>query len=143
MSANYPGKIIALWTVFLLGTVFHTQLALMPIFHGISVAQSHTHEFIDLSSILWLMLGFFLLPMMAIIATAFNNSRRYRVFHFGLTLLYSVMNLLHLVLDLFVSVPNYQIALMGFLLLVGILLNIVSFQWMQSPSHRHRVVKMS
>ena len=36
---NYREKIIALWTVFLLGTLFHTQLALIPLFHGIDVAM--------------------------------------------------------------------------------------------------------
>ena len=41
---DYQVKIIALWTVFLLGTVFHTQLALMPLFHGLDVAiVGHQH----------------------------------------------------------------------------------------------------
>ena len=69
--------------------------------------------------------------MIAIVATAFNDSKRYRVIHFGLSIFYSVMNLLHLVADILVKVPGYQIVLMVFLLIVGILLNIVSFQWMQ------------
>ena len=30
-------KIITLWGVFLLGLLFHTQLALMPLFHGLPV----------------------------------------------------------------------------------------------------------
>jgi hypothetical protein len=37
---NYRGKIIALWTVFLLGKLFHTQLGLMPLFHGLNVVES-------------------------------------------------------------------------------------------------------
>jgi hypothetical protein len=32
-TAKYPEKIAALWTTFLLGTLFHTQLGLMPLFH--------------------------------------------------------------------------------------------------------------
>ncbi len=131
MKINSQEKIIALWTVFLLGTLFHTQLALMPLFHGLSVAESHTHEFLDLSYILWFMLGFFMVSMIAIVATAFNDSKRYRVIHFCLSIFYSVMNLLHLVADILVKVAGYQIVLMVFLLIVGILLNIVSFQWMQ------------
>ncbi|MGK7876328.1 MAG: hypothetical protein AB4426_24440 [Xenococcaceae cyanobacterium] len=130
-TVNYQGKIIALWTVFLLGMLFHTQLALMPLFHGLSVAESHTHEFMDLSSIMWFMLGVFTLPMIAIVATAFYHSKSYRVFHFGLTVFYTVTNFLHFILDVFVDVPSYQLFLMAFLFVIGILLNIVSFQWMR------------
>ena len=46
---NLQGKIIVLWATFLLGMLFHTQLALMPLFHGIDVTQSHTHEYLELS----------------------------------------------------------------------------------------------
>ena len=134
ISVNYQQKIIALWTVFLLGTLFHTQIALMPLFHGESVAESHTHEFLPLYYIFWLMMVFFILPMLAIIATAFINSKRYRTFHFGLTLFYSVNNLLHFLSDVLVKVPGYQLLLMAFLFLVGLLLNIVSFQWMRKPN---------
>jgi len=135
---NYPEKIIALWTVFLLGTLFHTQLALIPLFHGIDVAiMSHHHQetatIAEITPILWGMLLFFILPMLAIIAIAFYRFKRWRVFHFGFTLLYSVLNLAHLVADLVVDpIAWYQIALMLLLFLVGILLNIVSYQWVKS-----------
>ncbi len=98
MSANHPERINALWTVFLLGTLFHTDLGLMPLFHGQSVALSDAHG--TASGILWLMLAFFTLPMIAIIATTFTHSKQYRVIHFGLTILYSVLNFLHVTLDL-------------------------------------------
>lgn len=130
---NYRERIIALWTAFLLGTLFHTQLGLMPLFHGLSVAESQpASKLSDISVIMWLMLGFFVLPMLAIIATTFNDSKRYRVFHFALTIFYSVMNLLHVVADLFVQpLLWYQITLMIILFLIGLILNIVSFQWMK------------
>lgn len=133
MAINYQEKIIALWTTFLLGTVFHTQLGLMPLFHGLTVTESQpATKLHDISGIMWLMLGFFVLPIIAIIATAFTDAKRYRVIHFGLTLFYSVMNLLHVILDLFVQpILWYQIALMVLLFLIGLLLNIVAFQWMQ------------
>lgn len=145
-ALNYQEKIIVLWTVFLLGTLFHTQLGLMPLFHGISVAGTHTHDgatdIANLAYIFWLMLGFFLLPMLAIIATAFYDSKRYRIVHFGLTVFYTIMNFLHVVLDLFVDpIAWYQIFLMVFVFLVGILLNVVSFQWMQSRSSRRELAK--
>ncbi|MBE9169581.1 hypothetical protein IQ238_19300 [Pleurocapsales cyanobacterium LEGE 06147] len=147
-ALNYQEKIIILWTIFLLGTLFHTQLGLMPLFHGISVAGTHAHDratdtdIANIAYIFWLMLGFFLLPMIAIIATTFYESRRYRVVHFGLTVFYTIINFLHIVLDLFVDpIAWYQIFLMVFVFLVGILLNIISFQWMQSRSSRIKLTK--
>ena len=130
MSVNYQGKIIALWNTFLLGTIFHTDLGLMPLFHGQSVAHSHDTE--EIAWIFWLMLAFFVLPMFAMIATAFTDSKPYRVIHFGLTVVYSVLNLLHVIFDLLVTpIIWYQITLMIILLIIGLLLNLVSFQWMQ------------
>jgi hypothetical protein len=137
-SINYREKIIALWTVFLLGTLFHTQLALMPLFHGIDVAiMAHHHQesatIAEITPILWGMLLFFMLPMLAIVTTAFYKSKRYRAFHFGLTLIYSVLNLIHLFADLTVEpIAWYQIVLMLLLLVIGVLLNIVSYQWLKS-----------
>jgi len=132
---NYREKIIALWTVFLLGTLFHTQLALIPLFHGIDVAiMSHHHQetatMAEIQSILWGMLLFFMLPMLAIVATAFYKSRNFRAFHFGLTVVYSALNLIHLVADLLVdSIFWYQIVLMLLLLFFVIILNVFFYQW--------------
>lgn len=137
---RYPEKIIILWIVFLLGTVFHTQLGLMPLFHGQSVATD-IHGDANIEYIFWLMLGFFALPMVAIVATAFTRSRQYRVIHFGLTVFYSVMNFLHVVLDLGVRpIAWYQIALMVILFGIGLLLNLVSWQWMQERSYRQKSI---
>lgn len=59
MAINYRERIITLWAVFLLGTLFHTQLGLMPLFHGLSVIESQKATTInDISGIMWLMLGF-------------------------------------------------------------------------------------
>ncbi len=135
---NYREKIIALWTVFLLGTLFHTQLALMPLFHGIDVGMMrHIHQetatMAEIQPILWGMLFFFTLPILAIVATAFYNFKRYREFHFGLTLVYTVLNFVHLFADLIVApIFWYQIVLMLLLFFMGILLNIVSYQWVGS-----------
>ena len=144
-SLNYREQIIALWMVFLFGTVFHTQLALMPIFHGIDVAiMGHHHQetasMAEIAPILWGMLLFFTLPMLAIVATAFYEFKSYRVFHFSLTLVYTVLNFLHAIADLLViPIVWYQIVLMILLFLVGILLNIVAYQWMELGSRRKKV----
>lgn len=137
MTIYHRGKIIGLWTVFLLGTLFHTQLGLMPLFHNLSVATSEAHELGNISWILWSMLGFFLIPLIAIVITLFTDSKRYRNIHFGITIFYSIMNFFHVVADLLVQpVLGYQITLMIALFLIGLLLNWVAFQWMQARSHR-------
>jgi succinate-acetate transporter protein len=130
MSGNYLQKISALWTSFLLGTLFHTDLGLMPLFHDMKVEHSHATG--DLNAIFGFMLVFFALPMLAIIAPTFTDAKPYRTFHFGLTIAYSVMNLGHLIADIAVKAPWYQLVLMALLLSIGLLLNLVSFQWLKS-----------
>lgn len=58
MAIKLPEKIIILWIVFLLGLLFHTQLGLMPLFHGLSVADSQAKSMAEIAPILWLMLVF-------------------------------------------------------------------------------------
>lgn len=136
LAKSHAAKAIVLWIVFLLGTLFHTQLALMPLFHGLSVAESHTHEFLSLDVLFWLMLVFFLVPLLAILVALFEPSQRYRTVHFGLTLVYTVLNFAHLLADIAIRVPSYQIFLMAFLLFVGLILNIVVYQWMRDGAPR-------
>ncbi len=130
MSKSYAAKINALWTTFLLGTLFHTDLGLMPLFHELEVEHSHAGG--NLDAIFGFMLCFFLLPMFAIIASTFTQAKSYRRFHFGLTIVYSILNLGHLIADILVAAPWYQLVLMTVLLLIGLLLNLVSFYWLKS-----------
>ncbi|PZU96826.1 MAG: hypothetical protein DCF32_21365 [Leptolyngbya sp.] len=134
---SFAVKIIALWTVFLLGTVFHTQLALIPLFHGLSVLAPHGQvatDISEISNVLWLMLAFFIIPLIAITSTCLFNSRRYRAGHFWVTVVYSLLNLAHLVIDLTIPpIAWYQIALMAFLFLIGLVLNLVAYQWVKAP----------
>jgi glucan phosphoethanolaminetransferase (alkaline phosphatase superfamily) len=142
MTMKYPEKIIVLWIAFLLGLLFHTQLGLMPLFHGLSVAESSAKSMTEIAPILWLMLLFFVLPMCAIIATAFTATKQYRRIHFGLTLLYSVLNFCHLAADLLLEHTIwYQNVLMMILFAIGLLLNWVSFQWMRKSS-QHRLLRI-
>ena len=123
-------QIIALWTVFLFGTVFHTQLALMPTLYGENVAMARYEGKTPISH-LWAMLGFFIIPMVMIVATALNASPLYRLIHFGVTVFYTVMNFLHVALDLRVEpIEWYQITLVSILFVVGVILNVVASQWM-------------
>jgi hypothetical protein len=137
MSNSYPAKINALWTSFLLGMLFHTDLALMPLFHGLAVQHSHVGG--NLHNVFGFMLVFFTLPMLAIIASTFTHAKSYRSFHFALTIVYSFLNLGHLIADVTVGAPWYQIVLMVLLLLIGLLLNLVSFQWLKSKATRQSI----
>jgi hypothetical protein len=128
---QYQLRIIALWTAFLLGLIFHTDLGLMPLFHGVDVASSHGHDTFPLSIIFWLMLLFFAIPMMAIALTPFLHHHRGNQLNFGLTVIYSILNLIHFGMDVLVKAPSYQLALMGMLVLIGFALNRVTFQWLK------------
>lgn len=132
MAIPLQDQIIALWAVFLFGMVFHSQLAMMPLLYGESIAIEHYGGKTPISH-LWLMLGFFAIPMIAIAGTIFFTSPLYRMAHFGLTLIYSVLNFAHGAMDLTVRpIEWYQIVLMVIVFINGILLNIVAFQWLQS-----------
>jgi hypothetical protein len=133
ITLSLQSQIIALWTVFLFGTVFHTQLALMPLLYGSDVAIPRYHGKTPVSH-LWGMLGFFILPMVMILLTALNASPIYRIAHFGISLFYTVMNFLHVALDLRVKpIEWYQIALVSVLFVVGLVLNVLAYQWMVQP----------
>ncbi|MBF2097287.1 MAG: hypothetical protein IGQ88_02780 [Gloeomargaritaceae cyanobacterium C42_A2020_066] len=119
-----------LWILFLLGLLFHVQLGLMPLFHGLDVTVSPAENLAAIGGIIWLMLAFFLLPLVAILGTAFTTALPYRLLHFGFTILYSVLNFFHLLADIFETpVLGYQITLMGFLFAIGLWLNVVSWRW--------------
>jgi hypothetical protein len=142
MPISHPHKIITLWAVFLLGTLFHTQLGLMPLFHNQNIALPNANAAEDISWILWLMLGFFVVPIILIIITLFNHSKYYRQIHFGTTIFYSIMNLFHVIADLLVTpIAWYQIVLMVILFIIGLLLNLVSFQWMQERTNGRFLLK--
>lgn len=146
VKTNFATKIITLWATFLLGLLFHTQLGLMPLFHGLSIAEPQAGSPTDISLILWLMLAFFALPMLAMILCLFTNKKSFIKLHLGLTVLYTVLNIAHLVADLLVTPIVWpQIALMVILLLIGLILNVVSWQWLKAPqlkaipaTQRHR-----
>ncbi|MFM7449708.1 MAG: hypothetical protein ACKO24_14075 [Leptolyngbyaceae cyanobacterium] len=132
MEFGLQTQIIALWAVFLFGMVFHSQLAMMPLLYGESIAMPETKGKMPVSH-LWLMLGFFAIPMVAIVLTVINASPTYRILHFGLTLVYTVMNFLHAAMDLQVRpIEWYQIVLMVLVFANGLVLNLVAFQWMQA-----------
>ena len=58
--------------------------------------------------------------------------KSYRIGHFWLTVIYSLLNIAHLIADLSVTpIAWYQIVLMMVLVAIGILLNLVAYRWMK------------
>ena len=124
-------KVIVLWTVFLFGMVFHSLIAMMPIFFGASVTIPDAVGTVP-DSMMWMALAFYLLPMIFIIAALFLESSRYKITNFVFTLLFSLMNIFHLFEHFSQSPIDFiQIALLTFVLIAGILLNIAAFKWMK------------
>jgi hypothetical protein len=126
-------KVIMLWGVFLFGMTFHTLLAIMPVFWGQSVAM--TQEQIasnPMAPMMWMMLFFLLFPMITIVLTIFTEAKWCRITNFVLSLLFTLLNIWHLIGHLGESpVDPCQIVLLAFVLISGILLNIFSFRWMK------------
>lgn len=143
MKVSYQEKIIALWAAFLFGTLFHIQLGLMPLFQGLNIAPPTASGTANIAPILWLMLGFFVIPMFAIIITTFNDCKRYRIVHFALTLFYTWINFFHLILDLKVQpIAWVQIVLMLVLFGIGLLLNVVAWQWMKATQQNAGILHL-
>ena len=129
ITLTLPVQIIALWTVFLFGLVFHTQLALMPLLYGVDVAIPRYQGKTPISH-LWGMLGFYIIPMVMIVLTALNSSLTYRMIHFGITVIYTIMNFLHVALDLRVQpIEWYQITLVSAMFIIGLGLNALALVW--------------
>lgn len=130
MKPNYQIKIVVLWAVFLLGTLFHVQLGLMPLFHDLSVTVAPAANLDAIMPVFWGMLAFFGLPMITMILTVFTDSKAYRRSHFVLTVIYTIFNVAHVLADLLVPPRVWpQITLMIGLFGVGLLLNRVAWQW--------------
>ncbi|MGL5884342.1 hypothetical protein [Synechococcus elongatus] len=132
VKPDRPLQIISLWSSFLLGILFHTQLGLMPLFHGRTVVVESQQTDQILGGIFWGMLIFFAIPMLLIAMTAERRDRPYRRWHFGFTVLYSVLNFSHLLADIAVQpVVAHQIFLMGLLFAIGLKLNQVAWAWLR------------
>lgn len=130
---NNKLKVVSLWTLFLFGMIFHSLLAMMPLFWGQSIAMPQ--EMINqhpLTPMMWMSLLIYLLPMIIIAVTLFIEAKWHRITNFVFTLLFTLMNIWHLMGHLGETpVDPRQIILLTFVLISGILLNIVSFKWIK------------
>ena len=124
-------KIVVLWVVFFLGMTTHSLLAIIPIFFGVDVAMPDSTGVVP-APMMWMMLFFWLLPMIIIVGTLITEVNWFRTTNFVISLLFTLFNIWHPIGHLKESpVDPRQIVLLIFVLAFGILLNIVSFKWMK------------
>ena len=129
-------RLRSLWLGWLLAMLFHVDLGLMPLFHGISPQIKGQVADSQLPGLFATMLGYFLVPLAAVVGIAYASSnptsRRqpWRLAHWGLSVVYSLSNMVHLVADILVpdSRPD-QVVLMGVMVAVGLLINREAWLW--------------
>ena len=129
-------RLRSLWLSWLLAMLFHVDLGLMPLFHGISPQIKGQVADSQLPGLFATMLGYFLVPLAAVVGIAYASSnptsRRHtwRLAHWGLSVVYSLSNMVHLVADILVpdSRPD-QVVLMGVMVAIGLLINREAWLW--------------
>ena len=127
-------KITILWSVFLFGMTFHSLLAIMPIFFGADVAMPDSTGSVP-ASMMWMSLLIYLIPMILIVLILFTEEKWFKITNFGFSILFTLMNIFHIVGHLSETpVKSVQIVLLTFVLISGILLNIVSYKWMKEEA---------
>lgn len=133
-------RLISLWTSWLLAMLFHVDLGLMPLFHGLSPEIESQVPPERLPAIYWAMLGFFALPVLALLLTGYAPAgplRQGRWRHwprvlFAFSVVYTLSNGLHLIAD--IVVPDSrgdQVALMVGMVVIGLLINREAWCWWQ------------
>lgn len=137
-AIDHALRLRSLWIAWLLAMLFHVDLGLMPLFHGIS-PEIHSHvEAAQLPLLFGAMLAYFLLPLAAIVLIAYAASdpayprrwRRWRLGHFWLSVVYTLTNIPHLAADILVPDARIdQILLMLAMVVIGLLINREGWLW--------------
>ena len=135
-AAACAQRLRSLWLGWFLCLLFHTDLGLMPLFHGLSPEIESQVATEQLPLVFWAMLLYFLVPLAAFLAIAYADGqsarpwRRWRWFHLGLGLVYTVTNIAHLVVDILIpDSRSDQVLLMAVMALIGLLINRESWRW--------------
>lgn len=138
-AVNHALRLLSLWIGWLLAMLFHVELGLMPLFHGLSPEIEAHVDPARLPLLFGAMLLYFALPLVAMLLIAYAASKasgppaaRLRGLHFGFSVVYTLTNIPHLIAD--IRVPDArtdQIALMALLVLIGLLINLEAWQWWQ------------
>lgn len=133
-------RLAGLWLAWLLVMLFHVELGLMPLFHGLSVQIKSEVPASRLPRLFLAMLLYFLIPLFALLAVVhaiadpagWSATLPWRAGQFWLSVVYSLSNGIHLLAD--VRIPDSrgdQVLLMVILTLIGLLINQQSWAWWQ------------
>ena len=133
LSIDHAQRVRSLWTAWFLCLLFHTDLGLMPLFHGLS-PEIESHVATErLPLVFWAMLLYFLVPLGAYVLSSYASSapgwRRWRRFQFGLSVVYTLTNTAHFVVDILIpDSRSDQVLLMALMLGLGVLINVESWR---------------
>ncbi|MEB3234364.1 MAG: hypothetical protein VKM98_02955 [Cyanobacteriota bacterium] len=131
-------RLAALWGAWLLLMLFHVELGLMPLFHGLRVEiETRVHPE-RVPRLFWAMLVYFVLPLLAMLLAVYGASApagwsaspSWRAGQLWLSALYTLTNVVHLVAD--IRIPDSrgdQVALMAVLCVIGGLINVEAWLW--------------
>lgn len=131
MDTGYKHRIAVaiLWVLLLIAFLWHTILALMPLFYGITVAHAELASQ-DPDGGKWMMLGFGMAFITFAGLAALIQNKIYRWINFGFAALATLANLAHLAEHAFAgNVGIIDLIFLVFTLALSITLAIVSFQW--------------
>jgi hypothetical protein len=142
-SSRHALRLRQLWTAYLLAMLFHVDLGLMPLFHGLSPEIESQVPKENLAGVFWAMLIYFLLPLISLLLITYAEDseegtrsrfwQRWRAFHLGLSVFYTITNIPHLVADILVpDSRSDQVFLMVVLLVLGLLINREAWLWWRS-----------
>ena len=136
MASACALRLRSLWVAWFLCLLFHTDLGLMPLFHGLSPEIESQLAPELLPQVFWAMLLYFLLPLLAYLLISYAASdqgagwRRWRWFQLGLSVVYTLTNIAHLVVDILIpDSRSDQVLLMAVMVLIGLLINRESWRW--------------
>jgi hypothetical protein len=138
VSFSYAVRLAGLWAAWLLVMLFHVELGLMPLFHGLSVEIKTRVASSRVPRLFLAMLFYFLLPVGALLVavhaiadpTGWSASPPWRAAQFWFSLLYTLTNVVHLTAD--IRIPDSradQVLLMAVLTLIGLLINQQAWVW--------------
>ncbi|WP_216900166.1 hypothetical protein [Synechococcus sp. CCY 9618] len=137
-TIDHALRLRSLWIAWLLAMLFHVELGLMPLFHGLSPEIEGHVPLARLPLVFTAMLLYFLLPLAALVLIAYAASdpghirrwRRWRAGHFWLSVVYTLTNIPHLAADILVPDARVdQILLMVVLVVIGLLINREGWLW--------------
>jgi hypothetical protein len=137
-ARRHAQRLSSLWLAWFLALLFHTDLGLMPLFHGLSPEIESQVDPARLPVVFWAMLLYFLVPLAALLLNSYADSsdsgwRRWRWIHLGLSVVYSATNLVHLVVDILIPDSRTdQVTLMAVMVAIGLLINRESWCWCRS-----------